>query len=417
MSQAVDRRPAGKAKSALPEVDRVRQLENTLFAQRWDIEGLTEQRDAALRRIEDAERDLAEAQEELDKFRLLAEQRARELRQVQASADARIEAAVGNQQLAADIAADLLLTDPIEPGAEPLLLAGSFLFDLPFYNRQLPRPLGLAEALRHYVREGEEAGLLANPLFDAGFYMHVAAGVQGRDRFRTWLGHYAAVGALAGIRPGPLVDVGWLRHQARPRAQDRFEPVSWWLRVGRGLNVPPHPVLDLDHYRRHRPGLRPQDDAMADYCLQGARAGASMSPLFDTEFYLKAYIDVRESGSNPLLHYLAYGEREGRQPNPLFDPSWYRDTRAESLPADYSLLGHYVRQGGRLATTTHRLFDGAWYFQRNPDVRDSGEDPLRHYLGPGGRGAARIRCSMPAISWRRSRPPSRTTRIPSPRSC
>ena len=33
--------------------------------------------------------------------------------------------------------------------------------------------------------------------------------------------------------------------------------------------------------------------------------------------------DVAAAGVNPLRHYMRYGGGEGRKPNPLFDPDYY----------------------------------------------------------------------------------------------
>ncbi len=41
--------------------------------------------------------------------------------------------------------------------------------------------------------------------------------------------------------------------------------------------------------------------------------------LFDREWYLEHYHDVRESGMDPLRHYAEYGAREGREPNSKFE--------------------------------------------------------------------------------------------------
>lgn len=41
--------------------------------------------------------------------------------------------------------------------------------------------------------------------------------------------------------------------------------------------------------------------------------------LFDREWYLQFYHDVRESGMDPLRHYAEYGAREGREPNSKFE--------------------------------------------------------------------------------------------------
>jgi len=66
------------------------------------------------------------------------------------------------------------------------------------------------------------------------------------------------------------------------------------------------------------------------------------SELFDAEWYLATYPDLKEAGVNPAEHYLKYGAAEGRFPS------------AE--------------------------FDGNWYVQRYPDVAESGVNPLLHYI-------------------------------------
>ena len=66
------------------------------------------------------------------------------------------------------------------------------------------------------------------------------------------------------------------------------------------------------------------------------------SELFDAEWYLQTYADVKESGANPAEHYLKFGAAEGRRPS------------AE--------------------------FDGNWYLQRYPDVAESGVNPLLHFI-------------------------------------
>ncbi|MDG6095751.1 hypothetical protein LOC54_11785 [Acetobacter sp. AN02] len=47
------------------------------------------------------------------------------------------------------------------------------------------------------------------------------------------------------------------------------------------------------------------------------------SNLFDKDFYLLEYDDVRESNSDPIEHYIKYGREEGRRPNSYFDEKRY----------------------------------------------------------------------------------------------
>lgn len=69
------------------------------------------------------------------------------------------------------------------------------------------------------------------------------------------------------------------------------------------------------------------------------------SELFDANWYLSAYDDLRRSRVDPLRHYLDHGWREGRDPGPRFSTSGY--------------------------------------LRFNPDVGASGRNPLLHYLEHG----------------------------------
>jgi len=56
------------------------------------------------------------------------------------------------------------------------------------------------------------------------------------------------------------------------------------------------------------------------------------SPLFDGDYYLRAYPDVAAQGSLPALHYLLHGSDEGRRPNAIVDPAevmeWFPELKA-----------------------------------------------------------------------------------------
>jgi len=66
------------------------------------------------------------------------------------------------------------------------------------------------------------------------------------------------------------------------------------------------------------------------------------SELFDSDWYLETYKDVKKEGLDPAEHYLLYGAKEGRKPS--------------------------------------QQFDGNWYLQANPDVAEQGANPLLHYI-------------------------------------
>ena len=60
-------------------------------------------------------------------------------------------------------------------------------------------------------------------------------------------------------------------------------------------------------------------DAADHYLRFGTAIGINPSPYFDANYYLKANMDVANSGMNPLIHYVNYGAHEGREIAPTPD--------------------------------------------------------------------------------------------------
>ncbi len=102
--------------------------------------------------------------------------------------------------------------------------------------------------------------------------------------------------------------------------------------------------------------------------------------LFDREFYLKTYPDVRKSGADPLTHFLRVGFGEGRMPNALFDPTYYLKSYPEVAAAGANPLVHYLDFGAAEGRIPHPLFDTGYYLRKCPDVARRGMNPLAHYL-------------------------------------
>jgi hypothetical protein len=69
--------------------------------------------------------------------------------------------------------------------------------------------------------------------------------------------------------------------------------------------------------------------------------------LFDRDWYLARYPDVRSAGVDPVLHYLDWGAAEGRNPSPSFDTEWYASGNPDVRRAGLNPLVHYLRYGQR----------------------------------------------------------------------
>ncbi len=69
------------------------------------------------------------------------------------------------------------------------------------------------------------------------------------------------------------------------------------------------------------------------------------SNLFDREWYLRQYPDVRVVGSDPVKHYLETGWKEGRNPSSEFDTNWYLSVNKDVARAKVNPLVHYILNG------------------------------------------------------------------------
>lgn len=66
------------------------------------------------------------------------------------------------------------------------------------------------------------------------------------------------------------------------------------------------------------------------------------SELFDTEWYLTQYPDVKDSGIDPARHYLLFGGFEQRDPSALFSSQGYLDLYADVKESGMNPLEHYI---------------------------------------------------------------------------
>lgn len=69
------------------------------------------------------------------------------------------------------------------------------------------------------------------------------------------------------------------------------------------------------------------------------------STWFDASWYLAHYLDVAESGIDPVLHYITFGASEGRDPGPRFNTKRYLEQNADVAMSGTNALVHYLKQG------------------------------------------------------------------------
>lgn len=116
------------------------------------------------------------------------------------------------------------------------------------------------------------------------------------------------------------------------------------------------------------------------------------SNYFDVEFYLDTNNDVKESGEDPVNHYLHFGWKEGRKPSNVFDLKKYSISENFVLFSDNPLilqecgkLTGYIfpnrEESAQIAELEQvMLFDESFYKKTYSDVRVNGINPILHFV-------------------------------------
>jgi len=107
--------------------------------------------------------------------------------------------------------------------------------------------------------------------------------------------------------------------------------------------------------------------------------------LFDANWYIETYPDVKQSGIAPYVHFYLFGWYQGYRPMPIFDVLWYASRYPDFNVNGMNPLEHYESIGQSLGNRPCAFFDPQWYMETNPDVQAAGMDPLKHYCYTGWR--------------------------------
>jgi glycosyltransferase involved in cell wall biosynthesis len=204
------------------------------------------------------------------------------------------------------------------------------------------------------------------------------------------------------IEASRLFDERWYR-LAYDVSGDRTALVRDYLTEGRSARRRPNPLFDgewyLDTYQDVRwAGLHP----LQHYLDSGAAEGRWPSPWFQTQWYLKHPECAGVSPTMALEHFLEQDWRDLPSPNPLFDMDWYVGTYPDVPADDMNPLVHFAIWGSPELRDPNPLFSSSWYAQRYPDVVSAGAVPLVHFQATGWR-ENRIPHPLFDTAWYRAR--------------
>ena len=236
-------------------------------------------------------------------------------------------------------------------------------------------------------------------LFDREFYRlrYPGAAAEGADLLQ----HYCTIGWQKGYAPHPLFDPDHFRSALGSRPL-LAAPLEMFL----AEHAPdPHPLFWVDWYLdRNRDVRQSGANPLAHYLETGWREGRSPHPLFDPLWYIDAHPEARNCGMEPLTYFVVTGAMKGHNPHWLFDTGFYLAHAPEAVAARINPLIHYLSEGAANGRDPHPLFCTSWYLGQNPDVVANGINPLIHFIEHGGY-AGRSPHPLVDLEWYRSQYP------------
>lgn len=248
------------------------------------------------------------------------------------------------------------------------LLLDSSIFDHRYYSAALGQRMTDAEAVEHYLEQGEAEGRAPSEKFDPIFYGALYPDVVAA-RFNL-LSHYLRYGQNEG------------RYATRTQLSKDAEELVALFPEAAGTTLPGRRSFDEN-------GLTALEAHIGYRWRIGSRAIASLDDLF----YMGLYTDVGTSGLTPIMHYAKVGRPQGRVGsndalNALaqsvragMDPAYY--AAQAPLKAGLDAAADYAAFGWLDGRDPHPDFSTSFYLESYADVAATGINPYGHFLEHG----------------------------------
>lgn len=279
-------------------------------------------------------------------------------------------------------------TGASSPYALKSLVRASGLFNDEFYAVRYLADRGRAqEALDHYVETGMRANYHPSASFDPDVYLTLNPDVATAEY--PPLLHFIQYGCSEGRR--------------RPDGSAQ-----------RWLQVRDSGLFDSDLYLELYPDVAHAGlDPLEHYLSVGFAEGRRPSMEFDAEGYLALYSDVAEAGANPLLHYIDSGKAEERllpkvpfdrlglararaalAASPIFDELFYLAENPVLRDSGTDPALHYIMFGAASYHEPSASVSTRAYLCQHPEAWLSREHPFLHFLSSP---ASEMPCDVDAV--------------------
>ncbi|MEL7068377.1 MAG: MAC/perforin domain-containing protein [Cyanobacteria bacterium J06581_3] len=331
-------------------------------------------------------------------------------------------------------------------GAAALPAPQAPVFDPDFYIRSysdLVKAFGYPNptaATNHWQTYGIKEGRRSSPAFDVQYYLNHHPDLQqafGTD-YAAVINHWLTYGITEGRKSAHVFDVQYYLGKYADLQQafgntNYFAAVNHWLTHGVGEGRQGSAAFDAKYYLSANPdvakvyGASNYKGAIAHFVEFGFKEGRAGTkpikstappikttapagsitgaPVFDPNFYIHTYGDLREVFGYPndaaaATHWQDHGIREGRRSSPAFDVQYYLNIHPDLQQAfgtDYAaVINHWLTHGINEGRKSSLVFDVQYYLNKYADLRQAfGSDyaaAVNHWLtygvGEGRQGSA-----------------------------
>lgn len=282
---------------------------------------------------------------------------------------------------------DKLTDDEIETCKQ--LIYDNNLFDEEYYFTQYPELKDTnLDCFTHYLLVGADEGANPSKQFDTVYYQ-----INNKDRITDDMNpliHYVVKG---------------MDEQLKTHLELTQEEVDECVNIIDNSNTfdEGYYVSQNEELKNQNINL------IEHYVKEGAFNRLNPTRSFDTSVYLDYNPDVRAKANNPYVHYLQSGKKENRVPiktkkmqrqdrdyenyidyqvdiiekSGLFDKEYYLEKYDDVKYYLINPVEHYVTKGAYEGKNPSRDFNSNYYLYYNPDVKESEQNPLFHYITVG----------------------------------
>jgi glycosyltransferase involved in cell wall biosynthesis len=173
------------------------------------------------------------------------------------------------------------------------------------------------------------------------------------------------------------------------------------------IDVVIHESFDEEYYLDSNPDIKDAGiSAIEHYMNYGWKEGRSPTDWFDVTYYLETYKDVKNENIEPFEHYISTGKLENRKPKSesnidstvfedvdentadniikeLFDEEYYLRTYPDIKSAGVDPFEHYINYGWKEYRCPNDWFDVRYYLETYKDIKEANVEPFEHYITTG----------------------------------